>query len=142
MKLFSTLSLALLFASPLATATPMDAAKRAALAPRRWDLRLFSEAPPICDPSESNIDLSVMHNYGFYGRNCTDISPDPNIVKSLSWKSPGETVYDICMFDDETCSGEPVDRITNGWDVCYLYSGWRAYTVVLAGKGCEGGAGQ
>ena len=63
-------------------------------------------------------------------------------MKSLSWKSPGETVYDICMFDDETCSGEAVDRITNGWDICYPYSGWRAYTVVLAGRGCEGGAGQ
>lgn len=46
-------------------------------------------------------------------------------------------MYDICMFEDGECSGQEIDRITGGWEVCYLYTGWRGYTIVLEGDPCK-----
>lgn len=106
----------------------------------QWDLRLFSPGPPPCDPTSPNIELSVFHRAGLYGRNCTalDDALNTQTVASLSWKSPTEDEYDLCMFTDAECACEPVDRIASGWEVCYPYSGWRAFVVVEKGGSCIG----
>lgn len=87
----------------------------------------------------------MLHNYGFYGRNCSDVSYvlESEHVESLSWKSPGDVAYDICLFEDPECASEPVGKITDTWAMCYLYSAWLAYSVVPKGwEGCFGGGGQ
>ncbi|KAF7121843.1 hypothetical protein CNMCM5793_009397 [Aspergillus hiratsukae] len=63
----------------------------------KWDLRLLG---PGCNPNASNIDISVFHRSGRYGRECEDLDAsvynDTN-VKSVSWKSPGPELYDLCL---------------------------------------------
>ena len=52
--------------------------------------------------------------------------------------------YDLCMFSSSDCSGGAnslLGSITNGWDVCYLYNGFKSWTVVPNGSACVSDAG-
>ncbi|KAJ5124148.1 uncharacterized protein N7515_007973 [Penicillium bovifimosum] len=121
---------------------------------RAWDFRLLSEAPPICNASESNLQFSIAHRYGQKARACQALETDyynSTNVKSISWKSPGDSYpHDICFFATYDCAPESfLSTITNGWDVCYLYNGFLGWSVVakgdpcvaVGGEGSEGGEG-
>ncbi|KAJ5555033.1 hypothetical protein N7535_007476, partial [Penicillium sp. DV-2018c] len=108
---------------------------------RAWDFRLLSEAPPICNASESNLQFSIAHRYGQKARSCQALDTmyyNSTNVKSISWKSPGtEYPHDICFFGTEDCTPESfLSTITNGWDVCYLYNGFTGWSVVARGDPC------
>ncbi|KAL4897543.1 hypothetical protein BDV59DRAFT_167953 [Aspergillus ambiguus] len=126
--------LSLLSLLPVATAA-LTHDVRDALKPRNWDLRLLK---PGCTANSSNIDLSVYHASGIGARDCTTVDVNGSLVDSVSWKSPSETSrYDLCMFTDSQCGAHAFDDvIRNGWQVCYVYSGWKGYKVVAAGESC------
>ncbi|KAJ5296996.1 sulfate transporter [Penicillium atrosanguineum] len=113
---------------------------REVLAYRSWDLRLFSQAIPICNVNTSNIDLNVFHRYGAKDRSCEalDGAYNTTTVKSLSWKSPNESDWhDLCMFSSSDCdAGSYVGSITDGWEMCYPFSGWSGFSVVSHGSKC------
>lgn len=101
----------------------------------------MSEAPPICDPSESNLDYSIFHRYGVNARACEaldTVSFNSTNLKSISWKSPSpEDQKDICMFNTADCTEDAfLGTITSGWDVCYPYNGFLGWTVVEHGDDC------
>ncbi|KAJ5154637.1 uncharacterized protein N7500_010076 [Penicillium coprophilum] len=113
------------------------------LAYRAWDFRLLSEAPPVCNSSESNIEYSILHYSGAKKRDCQILNTaefNSTNVKSISWKSPSETDrYDLCMFSSPDCSGGEdgfLGSITNGWEVCYLYNGFESWTIIPNGNPC------
>ncbi|KAJ5970578.1 uncharacterized protein N7479_000496 [Penicillium vulpinum] len=111
------------------------------LAYRAWDFRLLSEAPPVCNSSMNNIEYSILHSSGASGRTCQTLDLtqfNSTNVKSISWKSPSdEDRYDLCMFSTPDCSGGSLlGSITNGWEVCYLYNGFEAWTIVPDGSDC------
>jgi hypothetical protein len=109
---------------------------------------LLSEAPPVCNSSVNNIQYSILHYSGAKSRDCQTLNTaqfNSTNVKSISWKSPSEeNRYDLCMFGLPDCSGGEdglLGSITNGWDVCYLYNGFKAWTVVPNGNPCVPVAG-
>ncbi|KAJ5111046.1 hypothetical protein N7532_001581 [Penicillium argentinense] len=107
-----------------------------------WQLRLFSEAQPVCNPEVSNVNISIWTRSGRYGRECTAFDPttdteDSVTPKSLSFKTVEEDAKDFCMFSSTDCAPESfIDSITNGWEVCYPYAGWVGWSVVEAGTSC------
>ncbi|KAJ5886645.1 uncharacterized protein N7473_009319 [Penicillium subrubescens] len=115
---------------------------REILAYRAWDLRLLSTAIPTCNPNDSNIDVSIYHRSGRYDTTCQALEADYNAtnVKSLSYKSPSEDDWhDLCMFSTADCSGGKsalLGSITDGWEVCYPYNGFRGWSVVAHGTAC------
>ncbi|KAJ5372686.1 hypothetical protein N7517_004692 [Penicillium concentricum] len=118
------------------------------LAYRAWDFRFLSEAPPVCNSSVNNIQYSILHYSGAKSRDCQALNIaefNSTNVKSISWKSPSEEDrYDLCMFSSPDCSGGEtglLGSITNGWDVCYLYNGFEAWTIVPNGNPCVPVAG-
>ncbi|KAJ5816322.1 hypothetical protein N7447_008555 [Penicillium robsamsonii] len=113
------------------------------LAYRAWDFRFLSEAPPVCNSSVNNIQYSILHYSGAKSRDCQALNTaeyNSTNVKSISWKSPSQQDrYDLCMFSSPDCSGGEsglLGKITNGWDVCYLYNGFEAWTIVPNGNPC------
>ncbi|KAH1623088.1 hypothetical protein KXX31_003739 [Aspergillus fumigatus] len=111
---------------------------REILAPRNWDFRLLG---PGCNPNASNIDISVFHRSGLYGRDCEALDTslyNTTSVKSLSWKSPstGADRYDLCMYRDAECGSDNTDVIRGGWEVCYPFTGWVGFRVVQGGTEC------
>ncbi|KAJ5780410.1 hypothetical protein N7457_005570 [Penicillium paradoxum] len=108
------------------------------LAWRAWDLRFLSEAPPVCNSSVSNIEYSIGRRYGQSGRTCEQIFNEPEEIKSISWKAPMISYrFDLCMFGTDDCAPESyLAKITNDWDVCYLYNGFQSYSVVSKGDPC------
>ncbi|KAJ5162230.1 hypothetical protein N7492_007622 [Penicillium capsulatum] len=139
MHLF-TACLAVLGAFATVSATPTD--KRDILSYRSWDLRLFSDAIPVCSPDNSNLNLSIMHNYGRYGRDCSSIDTEKynaTNVKSLSWKTTQTEWLHFCMWSTLDCSGGQASllgSITDRWSMCYPYNGFVAYSVVDNGTSC------
>ncbi|KAJ5459921.1 uncharacterized protein N7458_001473 [Penicillium daleae] len=115
---------------------------REVLAYRSWDLRLLNTAIPTCNPKDSNLDASIYHRYGRYDSTCETLEADYNAtnVKSVSWKSPSEDDWhDLCMFSTADCSGGEstfLGSITDGWEVCYPYNGFRGWSVVSHGTAC------
>ncbi|GIJ87365.1 hypothetical protein Asppvi_006271 [Aspergillus pseudoviridinutans] len=106
------------------------------LKPRNWDLRLLG---PGCNPNASNIDISVFHRSGLYGTECEGLDTsvyNTTSVKSVSWKSPGVNRYDLCMYSDAGCAAGNADVIRDGWEVCYLFTGWAGFKVVEGGQEC------
>lgn len=104
----------------------------------KWDLRLLG---PGCNPNASNIDISVFHRSGFYGRDCEALDTsvyNTTSVKSVSWKSPspGANRYDLCMYSDAECGSDKPDVIRGGWNVCYPFTGWVGFRVVPGGEEC------
>ncbi|KAJ5885085.1 hypothetical protein N7495_009595 [Penicillium taxi] len=117
--------------------------KREILAYRAWDFRLYSAGTPTCEVNDSNIDITVLHRYGASSRDCQALLDDISngtTVKSLAWKSPSEDdEYDLCLFRTADCSGGSsslIASITDGWEVCYPYSGWLGWKVVSHGGSC------
>lgn len=108
----------------------------------QWDLRLLSTAIPTCNPNDSNIDVSIYHRSGRYDTTCQALEAEYNAtnVKSLSYKSPSEDDWhDLCMFSTADCSGGKtalLGSITDGWEVCYPYNGFRGWSVVAHGTAC------
>ncbi|KAF9889883.1 hypothetical protein FE257_006973 [Aspergillus nanangensis] len=86
----------------------------------QWDLHLLKRG---CVSNSSNIDLSLYHDSGINSRACDALDNTPNLdlsaVDTISWKSPGTTRYDLCMFRDRSCQGNAMDVIRDGWEVCY-----------------------
>ncbi|RAL12196.1 uncharacterized protein BO97DRAFT_477960 [Aspergillus homomorphus CBS 101889] len=127
------------FALPSSTYSKIDT--RDILRPRNWDLRLFG---PGCDPNTTSFDVSVWHRQGVSATaGCTtlDASLNATNVDTFSWKSPGASQYDLCLYSSGCAAegGEGVGStqvIRNGWEVCAKYSGWRGYRVVAHGEDC------
>ncbi|KAJ5233842.1 uncharacterized protein N7469_005608 [Penicillium citrinum] len=107
-----------------------------------WQLRLFSEATPVCNPDESNVQYSVFTRSGYLPRACESFgaedTEDGVLPKSLSFKSVSdEDPKDFCMFSTTNCStGSLIDTITSRWEVCYPYNGFVGFSVVPAGTSC------
>ncbi|KAJ5768123.1 hypothetical protein N7533_000706 [Penicillium manginii] len=108
-----------------------------------WQLRLFNAAVPTCDPNSSNINLSIYTRSARYGRVCEAFSAadtnDGSVPKSLSFKTSldGDDGKDFCMFSSSNCTAETlIASITSGWEVCYPYNGFAAYSVVDHGAAC------
>ncbi|OGM47886.1 hypothetical protein ABOM_003251 [Aspergillus bombycis] len=115
----------------LGTATTADT-----LRPRNWDLRLLK---PGCETSGSNFAISVYHAQGVSERSCVDLTAvrglNLSIVDTVSWKSPSEPQFDLCMYGSGDCdAGELVGEIRNGWGVCVKYEGWRGWRLSPRGK--------
>ena len=107
----------------------------------QWDLRFFSDPVPVCNVSNSNSELTVLHRYGASDKTCQILDQtvyNETNVKSISWKSPYENdMYDLCMFNEADCAESSlVGSITDGWEVCYSYGGWTAWSVVQHGTSC------
>ncbi|PYH93424.1 hypothetical protein BO71DRAFT_327666, partial [Aspergillus ellipticus CBS 707.79] len=100
-----------------------------------WDLRLFK---PGCDPNTTSLDLSLFHAQGVAGTSCSVLDDGLNSsnVDTFSWKSPGATRLDVCMYEDGCDGSGRVEVIRDGWEVCVKYAGWRGWAVVDAGGGC------
>ena len=84
-----------------------------------------------------------MHTYGRYNRECETLNTErynETNVKSLSWKSPSESDWhDFCMWSTSDCSGGEeslLGNITDGWNICYPYNGFVAWSVVSHGESC------
>ncbi|PYI02340.1 hypothetical protein BO78DRAFT_432967 [Aspergillus sclerotiicarbonarius CBS 121057] len=135
----STLTIFLLPLSPGVFTASLDI-----LRPKSWDLRLFL---PGCNPNTTSFDLSVFHAQGVSataaGCNSFDAgSVNVSAVDSFSWKSPGVTRYDLCLY--ERCTdgdgGNGTGRVRavrDGWEVCVPYEGgWRGWGVVGADQDC------
>ncbi|EAW09320.1 uncharacterized protein ACLA_035230 [Aspergillus clavatus NRRL 1] len=125
-----------LFLLLLGTVAAIQAPTRDALKPRNWDLRLLG---PGCDPNDSNIDISLFHRSGFVGASCEAVDTgefNTTSVKSISWKSPGEDRYDLCIYGNAGCRGAAADVLRSGWEVCYPFSGWKGWKVVAADVAC------
>ncbi|KAF3390451.1 hypothetical protein F1880_009116 [Penicillium rolfsii] len=109
---------------------------------RSWDLRLLSTAIPVCNPEDSNLDASIAHRYGRVDLACQELEDIYNStnVGSISFKSPNSSdQHDLCMFRTPDCSGGKdalLGSITDGWEVCYPYNGFRGWSVVSHGKAC------
>ncbi|KAJ5397032.1 hypothetical protein N7509_005145 [Penicillium cosmopolitanum] len=106
-----------------------------------WQLRLFNAAEPTCDPNTSNVNLSIYTRSGRYGRACETFSPadtnDGSVPKSLSFKTVEGDAKDFCMFSTSNCTaGTLIASITSGWEMCYPYNGFVAYSVVEHGDPC------
>ncbi|EKV21154.1 hypothetical protein Pdw03_5887 [Penicillium digitatum] len=113
------------------------------LAYRAWDFRFLGEAPPVCNSSVNNIEFTILHYSGSQRRDCQELNLaefNSTNVKSISWKSPSDmNRYDLCMFRSPDCSGGEgslLGNIVSGWDVCYLYNGFKSWTVVPNGEAC------
>ncbi|RAL02803.1 uncharacterized protein BO80DRAFT_463058 [Aspergillus ibericus CBS 121593] len=104
---------------------------------KNWDLRLFT---PGCNPNTTSLDLSVFHAQGVSGTDgCTPLDSSVNVssVDSFSWKSPGATRYDLCLY--EGCGEDGTGRVEvvrDGWEVCVGYWGWRGWRAVEADGAC------
>ncbi|GKZ46130.1 hypothetical protein AbraIFM66951_009030 [Aspergillus brasiliensis] len=106
------------------------------LRPKNWDLRLFT---PGCDPNTTSFDLSIFHRQGISATDgCETLdaaSVNVSAVDTFSWKSPGATMYDLCLYD--VCgSGGRTEVIRDGWEVCVRYWGWLGWGVVEHGGDC------
>ncbi|GKZ54844.1 hypothetical protein AnigIFM49718_010967 [Aspergillus niger] len=106
---------------------------------KNWDLRLFT---PGCDPNTTSFDLSIFHRQGVSGTDgcetLDDASVNVSAVDTFSWKSPGATTYDLCLYDvcgSGNGSGR-VEVIRDGWEVCVKYWGWKGWGVVEHGGDC------
>ena len=106
----------------------------------QWDLRLFS---PGCDPNTTSFELSLFHRQGVSGTadGCQTLDSSVNVsaVDTFSWKSPGATTYDLCLYDVCGSSGNGsgrVEVIRDGWEVCVKYWGWLGWGVVDHGGDC------
>ncbi|GAA84304.1 hypothetical protein AKAW_02419 [Aspergillus luchuensis IFO 4308] len=106
----------------------------------QWDLRLFS---PGCDPNTTSFELSLFHRQGVSGTadgcETLDSSVIVSAVDTFSWKSPGATTYDLCLYDVCGSSGNGTGRvevIRDGWEVCVKYWGWMGWGVVEHGGDC------
>ena len=91
----------------------------------------------------NNIEYSILHYSGAKRRDCQVLNLEKfnsTNVKSISWKSPSEADrYDLCMFSSTDCSGGKsrlLGSITNGWDVCYLYNGFKSWSIIPNGAAC------
>ncbi|RAK86963.1 hypothetical protein BO79DRAFT_288792 [Aspergillus costaricaensis CBS 115574] len=107
---------------------------------KNWDLRLFS---PGCDPNTTSFELSLFHRQGVSGTadGCETLDSSVNVsaVDTFSWKSPGATTYDLCLYDVCGSSGNGsgrVEVIRDGWEVCVKYWGWLGWGVVEHGGDC------
>lgn len=59
--------------------------------------------------------------------------------KSLSFKTDleGDDGKDFCMFSSSNCTAQTlIASITSGWEICYPYNGFAAYSVVEHGDPC------
>ncbi|KAB8236976.1 hypothetical protein ETB97_004358 [Aspergillus alliaceus] len=132
--------LPLLLSLPTALATAQDTASTLdTLKPRNWDLRLLK---PGCKPNNSNIDISVYHSSGVSERACDDLtavnSLNLSIVDTVSWKSPSEPSFDLCMYKTGDCDSEGfMGQIRGGWAVCVKYEGWKGWRAVPKGEECD-----
>ncbi|RAH65148.1 uncharacterized protein BO66DRAFT_334476, partial [Aspergillus aculeatinus CBS 121060] len=105
----------------------------------KWDLRLFS---PGCDPNTTSFDLSLWHRQGVAatdGCAALDAGLNASTVDTFSWKSPStSSAYDLCLYGAGcgTDSGDEVQVIRSGWEVCVKYTGWRGWGVVAHGEDC------
>ncbi|OXV10597.1 hypothetical protein Egran_01641 [Elaphomyces granulatus] len=120
---------------------------REVLKPSNWQLRLLSPGPPACDPNSNtgNVAISIYARQGLDAAECTSLDTsmfNTSTVQSISWKSPGITaVYSLCMWKNSDCSdGEAglADAITTNWQVCYPFTGWKAWSTVEQGTSCVG----
>lgn len=88
------------------------------------------------------MNLSIWTRNGRYGRVCDEFdaayTEGGAIPKSMSFKTvDGDDAKDFCMFSSLNCTADTlIDSITSGWEVCYPYEGWVAYSVVDAGASC------
>ncbi|EPS26828.1 hypothetical protein POX_g08874 [Penicillium oxalicum] len=112
------------------------------LAYTSWDFALLDTAIPVCNPNVTDYSIVIYHRRARYNTACDSISADLNStnVKSISWKSPiDDDAHDLCMFSTDDCSGGSgalLDSITDRWEVCYPYSGFRSFSVVTHGEPC------
>ncbi|EHA23529.1 hypothetical protein ASPNIDRAFT_37529 [Aspergillus niger ATCC 1015] len=121
------------------SSTPPNPSHTNIVEPIKWDLRLFT---PGCDPNTTSFDLSIFHRQGVSGTDgcetLDDASVNVSAVDTFSWKSPGATTYDLCLYDvcgSGNGSGR-VEVIRDGWEVCVKYWGWKGWGVVEHGGDC------
>ncbi|KAE8148094.1 hypothetical protein BDV25DRAFT_22754 [Aspergillus avenaceus] len=125
----------LLLLTPVIATAQSSATIQDALRPRNWDIRLLKKG---CNPDSANFDLSLFHAQGLNEQTCDDLSTarlNFSAVDTVSWKSPGTTSYDLCMYADGGCSAN-VGEIRGGWGVCVPFSGWRGWKVVGKDEEC------
>ncbi|KAE8372627.1 hypothetical protein BDV26DRAFT_273797 [Aspergillus bertholletiae] len=118
----------------LGTATTADT-----LRPKNWDLRLLK---PGCQPSGSNFDISVYHAQGVSDRPCMDLTTvrglNLSLVDTVSWKSPSDPQFDLCMYARGDCAADGlVGEIRDGWGVCVGYAKWKGWKAVEKGAECD-----
>ncbi|PYH47829.1 uncharacterized protein BP01DRAFT_389732 [Aspergillus saccharolyticus JOP 1030-1] len=126
-------------ALPSSTYSQLDT--RDVLRPRNWDFRLFSAG---CDPNTTSLDVSLWHRQGVSATGgCATLETSVNLtqVETFSWKSPGASQYDLCLYGAgcATKGGEgagTVQVVRSGWEVCQAYMGWRGWGVVAHGGEC------
>jgi hypothetical protein len=110
----------------------------------QWQLRLLGPGPPACDPNSNtgNAAISIYTRQGLDAAKCTSLDTSTSTVQSISWKSPGITaVYSLCMWKNSDCSGGEAglaDVIKTNWQVCYPFTGWKAWSTVKQGTSCVG----
>ncbi|KAN0077380.1 hypothetical protein V8E54_005684 [Elaphomyces granulatus] len=118
---------------------------RDTLRPSNWQLRLLGPGPPACDPNSNtgNAAISIYTRQGLDAAKCTSLDTsmfNNSTVQSISWKSPGITaVYSLCMWKNSDCSGGEAglaDEIKTDWQVCYPFTGWKAWSTVKQGTSC------
>ncbi|OQE29607.1 hypothetical protein PENSTE_c002G02014 [Penicillium steckii] len=80
-------------ASPASPASGLE--QRDAKKYTNWQLRLFSEAIPTCNPEESNVQYSIFTRSGYLPRACESFgaenTDDGSLPKSLSFKSVSDS---------------------------------------------------
>lgn len=83
-----------------------------------------------------------MHNSGRSTRKCSTLNTalyNETNVKSLSWKTTEPDWHDFCMWSTPDCAGGEASllgNITDGWNICYPYNGFVAYSVIEQGDSC------
>ncbi|OJJ44246.1 hypothetical protein ASPZODRAFT_135033 [Penicilliopsis zonata CBS 506.65] len=90
------------------------------------------------------MNITVYHQSGFDGRNCSLLDKgvvNAETVQSIEWKSPTSSPtsmsYKLCMWKDEQCfQSGGLDEIDDGWEICYPFAGWKAWSVVPGGEIC------
>ncbi|KAB8070753.1 hypothetical protein BDV29DRAFT_160142 [Aspergillus leporis] len=138
---FKAQTLALLLSTlPFTIATAQDTAStQDTLKPRSWDLRLLR---PGCVSDGANFDISVYHSSGVSERSCVDLTAvtglNLSVIDTVSWKSPSEPSFDLCMYRNGDCDAEGlVGAIRSGWGVCVSYEKWKGWRAVAKGEECD-----